>query len=515
MKSIQFYAIILAAMLFGYQCNNLSTGSLQTQTVTATAPSCFNCHGQNTLDSNKLQWAQAGWRESVHANGIRAPIFASYWSGTANMWFVAGYEWHGSDAFYCNGQGCQVCHTKEGFLKKINGDYGTVNWLSTSPFYAAIGADSITNPSELTCFTCHAPHERGNFTLTVDPATTVTTQTGAVYNKTKGSLCANCHQIRLGGYASANEYIFYTAKLGNLKATSGSWGPHHGPQTDVLLGKGGAEYSGKTYTPTSPSHTTEADSNCVNCHMADDFANLTEILRYGLSPAVGGHSMAVAGIVHGTPTANKAGCTFTGCHSLANLTARRFGASGAMAASGYLPKNRAYIDKIGGGTSAAYYAKINGLLKVLADPNPLKKCGDTTGGTGGGLLQATINWILSAGNIATQTTKINWTTMPDGSYGDSSLLYAPTCIHSGFSANLPADATLVNFPADLYANAKWGKFAQALWNFKLVYEDKSLGIHNPTYILQLLYDSCTDLVTLTGSSATYDCSVGGLIPTRP
>ncbi|MDH4262828.1 MAG: hypothetical protein OEV78_07285 [Spirochaetia bacterium] len=495
MKSFKLFILFISTITLSYQCNNLGTDPLQSQSVTATTPSCFNCHGENTLAGNKLQWAQAGWSESVHANGIQAPIFASFFT-TVNNWYIAGYEWHGSDAFYSNGSGCQICHTKEGFLKKINGDYGTVNWTSSSAFSVAINADSIKNPTKLTCFTCHAPHERGDFTLTVDPTTPVTTQSGMVYNKAKGSLCANCHQVRLSGYSSVNALVIGNVSAGITKSSLTRFGPHHGPQTDINLGTGGAEY-GTKYSATgytNHAHSIDTNANCVNCHMADDFANLSEPARYALSPAVGGHSMAVVGIVHGNPTANIAGCTYTGCHD--------GGAFGSVAAATfttgtqYLAKGKAYVNKTGGSTTAAvYYAKINGLLKLLANPDT--SCS--------GLLATAYDNLIP---ITTET--ITWTLMPDGSYADTTKINFNSCAPTAFSANIAADASVTNNTTLLASPA--GRVAMAIWNFQLVREDKSMGLHNPTYILELLYDTCMDLKNYTGGAQ--DCTIG-VTYTRP
>jgi len=508
MNLIKHLTIIFIVVIFQFNCANNRNNPLKAQSVTATAPSCYECHGENTLSANKMQWAQAGWAESVHANGLRAPIYGSYYDTTlippANVWYVAGYEWHGSDAFYSNGQGCQVCHTKEGFLKRINGDYGTVDWSSGSAYTLAINADSITNPSPLNCFTCHAPHANQNFDLTVLPASTVVTQTGAIYNdtssattvKTKGSQCASCHQVRLSGFPAANDMILANVQGGSLTSFASYWGPHHGPQTDVLLGKGGAEYTGLTYGKSQ--HSTEPEANCVNCHMADDFANLDPVLRYSLSPGVGGHSMNVSGIVHGAPAANKAGCTFSNCHdavSTQTVAGKVVGAFGAMTAGGYLPKGKAYVDKTGGSgfTSAQHYAKMNGLLKIMADP--AASCN--------GLLQDALT-AVSAGKT------IKWQKMADNTFADTTKFLGPACVHAGFSASIPADAAAT-------ATSPVTRFAKALYNFKLVLEDKSMGIHNSTYEYQLLYDSCTDLKTLPGIvfSAAYDCTLAGTFATRP
>ena len=55
---------------------------------------------------------------------------------------------------------------------------------------------------------------------------------GETYDGGAGNLCGNCHQPRRA--------IADADADGNIEITSTHWGPHHGPQTAVLLGIGGA-----------------------------------------------------------------------------------------------------------------------------------------------------------------------------------------------------------------------------------------------------------------------------------
>ncbi len=92
----------------------------------------------------------------------------------------------------------------------------------------------------------------------------------------------------------------------------------------------------------------------------------------------------------------------------------------------------------------------------------------------------------------------------------------PRCIDNGTTTGINKAAT----PADDNSNASV-RFLKALWNFKFANkEDKSFGVHNTTYALELLYDSCTDLAVLTGQACGANagrCSFceGQFVTTRP
>jgi len=417
----------------------------------------------------------------------------------------------GTNSFYANSGGCQMCHTQEGFRKRVAGAYdapdGSYSIQYAWDTRAQVGspsrtpntpltADVITNPSPLGCFGCHTPHGIGttdNLTLdqTIPVGTAITTQTGAIYgnattgqNKAKGHICAECHQVRLNDKASVSASILATATAGGSVARVG---PHHGPQADMLLGKGGAEYGGTAGSFTfarsygnSP-HTTNPNADCVSCHMQSDFSDINVTGSFGVSAAVGGHSFTNRGIVHGTEKALVIGCgslTDTiGCHTVAGVSGssgNRVVATNFSRTNGYLKPEDALFQKLNGASEDApdsnYHLEMNELLTRLADP--AKNCT--------GLLQDAAG-AASAG-------RMSWATMPDGSTID------PRCIFNGTTRSLAASAGA----ADDNGNASV-RFVKAIWNFQLVLrEDKSFGVHNTTYAQQLLYDSCTDLALLTG-----------------
>ncbi len=398
----------------------------------STSFDCMTCHGDRTALGEKVQNARDSWKTSVHALGFLAALV----DGTGT---VIALENEGADSFYANGGGCQVCHTKEGFNKKVDGVY-----TSASP----ASSDTIQAPSSLTCFTCHKPHSNGNFDLVVPAASAATLISGAVYSKNKGSLCASCHMARTPASGGA-AYALSSIRGSGLSA---SWGPHHGPQADLLLGKAGAEYTGKTYG--NGAHTSLQGADCITCHM------LYPATRAAGSPNLAGHSFNAVGIVHGVEKGNVAGCVI--CHDATLTKALSVGASGALQAKGHLHVNDAYFTL---GKAEEHYAKMNDLLIALVNPDA----------TGSGLLQAAYELPTVAGAGKT----ISWS--KDGRY-------------------MPTTESLKDPAAT--ADSPKVRFAMALYNYKFVLEDKSFGVHNNVYASQLLWDSCEDLIALTGATAS-------------
>jgi len=91
---------------------------------------------------------------------------------------------------------------------------------------------------------------------TTDPVTLYAFE-GVTFDGGEGNLCANCHQPR--------RQIAEADADGNIEVDSTHWGPHHGPQSAMLLGVGGAgEVEG------SPSaHASMVENTCVSCHLGE------------------------------------------------------------------------------------------------------------------------------------------------------------------------------------------------------------------------------------------------------
>lgn len=210
------------------------------------ATECTSCHNDDT----QIRAISAQWANSIHATGGN---------------------------FERNSSSCSRCHTSEGFVA----------------YWETGEAGSPENPSAIACFTCHQPHTNYNFDLRYsDPV--VFDEGGATYDKSVSNLCANCHQSRV-----VDPAIPIT---GTIDLTSKRWGPHHGPQANLLSGNGPYEFAGESYT-TDHAHYISNDDGCTTCHMA---------APYGAQ--AGGHTMSMTYDYHGSERANTAGCETAGCH---------------------------------------------------------------------------------------------------------------------------------------------------------------------------------------------------------
>jgi hypothetical protein len=177
---------------------------------------CSECHNDTTV----LFQAQQQWAESMHGTGT------SYGRGTR--------------------AGCAGCHSSEGYVAMVA---------------AGITADEVEEAplvsSKTNCRTCHQIHTTytaADFALTAsDPV--LLYASGETYDGGMGNLCVGCHQPRRQ-IAEATD--------GMIEVDSTHWGPHHGPQSTMLLGIGGAGVEG------SPSaHSSMVEDTCVSCHVSE------------------------------------------------------------------------------------------------------------------------------------------------------------------------------------------------------------------------------------------------------
>jgi len=211
------------------------------------ADDCFVCHGDDGL----LLQAQGEWQASIHASGTNI------------------------DYTNRGGSDCTECHNHQGFLE----------FLATGSVSAP-----YDNVSAIHCFTCHAPHERGNLTLRTDASYTLVN--GDTFDHGAGNLCANCHHSRISPDDLVDGFVI----------TSPYWGPHHGPQGDLLTASTGYEFDGYTYS--SSPHADIVDDACIGCHMGD--------VRIHAGYTVGGHSFNMEDEA-GSNLADV--CAQAGCHA--------------------------------------------------------------------------------------------------------------------------------------------------------------------------------------------------------
>ena len=191
---------------------------------------CMDCHNTETLTN-----IQAEFTTSAHSAGAIAVDYA------------------GGRSY------CAPCHSHEQFVQTV--ELGGVK-------------GNITNPSAWQCNTCHGLHEEFDGT---DISLRVNEPVVANWDKSKtmdliggSNLCATCHQTRRAEPNLSNPGETF-------EITSSHYGPHHGPQANVVLGEGFAEIAGEEEYPEPGSSLHYSSLSCTGCHMGE----------YG---AGGGHS---------------------------------------------------------------------------------------------------------------------------------------------------------------------------------------------------------------------------------
>ncbi len=225
MKKILLITAALAILLFlvsGCERKVVNQASNDANTT------CFMCHNGD----GRIETADAQWRNSLHGSGRLT--------------------------FDTNRSGCSACHTQPGFIEQVN-----TGGTASAPY---------ANITAIGCHTCHMPHESGNLDLRTTAA--VALLDGSTFDHGEANLCASCHHSRLA--------VSVIADAGDsISLTSSRWGPHHGPQGDLINGTNAYEYAGVTY-PTSSPHAAAITNACIGCHMG------SAVIEEGYK--VGGHS---------------------------------------------------------------------------------------------------------------------------------------------------------------------------------------------------------------------------------
>ena len=187
---------------------------------------CMTCHDDTTLITGK----KTGWSESMHGTG------EAYRRGTSSS--------------------CAACHSGGAFSKMV------VDGLTP---------DTVTegdpNPTRQDCRTCHQVHTSyttADWALETTAPVALYAFEEVTFNGGKGNLCANCHQPRRTiAAADPND---------NIAVTSTHWGPHHGPQSAMLLGIGGAG----DVVGFPSAHSMLVRDTCVTCHIGKDMTHTFE-----------------------------------------------------------------------------------------------------------------------------------------------------------------------------------------------------------------------------------------------
>ena len=178
---------------------------------------CMGCHNDTTLITGK----QTAWSTSVHGTGT------AYLRGTS--------------------ANCAGCHSGGGFSAMVAAGLNPGTVEAGDP-----------NPTRQDCRACHQIHvsyTSADWALETTAPVKLFAFEDVTFDGGKGNLCANCHQPRRD---------FPEAVDGMITGISSHWGPHHGPQSAMLLGIGGAGVQNG-----SAAHYRLVRDTCVTCHVGD------------------------------------------------------------------------------------------------------------------------------------------------------------------------------------------------------------------------------------------------------
>jgi hypothetical protein len=119
----------------------------------------------------------------------------------------------------------------------------------------------IADVTHQDCRTCHEIHTTftgADWALETTADVVLYAFEDVTYAGGDGNLCANCHQPR--------RQIAEADADGNIEVTSTHWGPHHGPQSAVLMGVGGA---GEAAEGKPSAHYSMVEGTCSTCHLGE------------------------------------------------------------------------------------------------------------------------------------------------------------------------------------------------------------------------------------------------------
>ncbi len=220
---------------------------------------CENCHGPQTSWSHKRGEPRIDISSDVCAVCHGEPLRHARFQ----QWQLSGHANYELAIDESGSGNCSRCHTGNGFLK----------WLpilldddpATDPLASIQVSWTEDEAHPQTCVTCHDPHAIGTTTGVGTNATTRisgdTPPLIAGFTATdvgRGAICMTCHNTRRG---ARNDALF-----ADLVGTSESVrAPHGGAQADVLMGQNA--YFVAVGTRGDHSMTVNVADTCATCHM--------------------------------------------------------------------------------------------------------------------------------------------------------------------------------------------------------------------------------------------------------
>ena len=250
----------------------LQAGPLSAQTDN---DDCFACHDQTGTYS-------------------KAPPSAGRPPATVDLQAVA--QSVGENGGVPTRKACLFCHQNAGGGDNVkHGDLSSALVATTREYDVHMGTDG----GDLVCATCHSVHPE-EFGVRANGPVELIWDEGATPLDfgDNSNICGQCHQSRRAEPATASE-----AGATEFEITSVHYGPHHGPQGDMLKGTGGYEWEaeGDSVTLTFIPHLLFTENACVDCHLAEapeDVVLDAEVERHNVEMVVTGTAVPVGSLKH-------------------------------------------------------------------------------------------------------------------------------------------------------------------------------------------------------------------------
>jgi len=226
------------------------------------------------------QYPDAMKRANIQCEACHGPGSGHY-GGVTNYRMQASYSesvcntCHDNSTYYYQGEqfaisghanpvdesgnaSCAKCHQGKGFAQVTAG-------IATSDPYFDLTYSNIS------CASCHDPHNSTNQYQLRTVTATATDNATAISSGGLGRICMNCHKART---VASDTYVASTSFT--------RFGPHHSPATELYFGTNFYTF-GKTFPSTK--HSEVLENACVTCHMGS-----TDLGSNGRPKLMGNHT---------------------------------------------------------------------------------------------------------------------------------------------------------------------------------------------------------------------------------
>ena len=495
------------------QVSNVSQ-PFQSPRISYAAEVCGTCHASGTTHHEYSEWA----------TGDATHLSADYAGGETHANLAAAIE-EGLTTFDAGpalgvvpslNKSCARCHTAQGYTVYLdNLAVGNVGSLGIDQ--QGIGQVTENNIQPQTCVACHDPHRNA-----VDPVTGDNEHQLRVWNDTgllpggfagagmgAGAVCLTCHNSRNGAYnldannatttaylhedsdpIGANPALSSLAYSGLGTGFKSMGGPHEANQGDVFEGHNA--YFLTNQTPIVSPHSA-VKNTCVGCHMTNQpqtYSNHGTVEHASHLFAITDPAVpTLCASCHSTGTSNVDGASLqasvqAGLQTIltnmgTTIVARLNDATGQYVAPPATASDN-YGTWVDTGT---INIAANGLTDTTPDCTPATdpSCGLENAGA--------VTIVTSTGNNPV----VSAVAAPQGRAGITAVLTFTTPVSITFAGGVVN--TLSSFTVDLgtvqdaLANpmfAQNGNMYKANWNYSLIAQDQSLGVHNPPFVSAVL-----------------------------